>query len=161
MLGDAAVAVNPKDDRYKDLIGQVVILPIQKREIPIISDSAVDPNFGTGAVKVTPLHDANDWEIGERHALAQYKIIDERGRMTAEAGPLCEDLKINECRGKVLEELESQGLLEKSEDFTHQVPHCYRCNSIIEPLANEQWFLKMEELASTACKHRNKGCKER
>ena len=121
MLGDAAVAVNPKDERYKDLIGQTAILPIQKREIPIVADSAVDPEFGTGAVKVTPLHDANDWEMGERHTLSQYKIINEQGRMTAEAGPLCEDLKINECRGKVLEELENQGLLEKSEDFNHQI----------------------------------------
>ena len=157
MLGDAAVAVNPKDERYKDLIGQTAILPIQKREIPIIADSAVDPEFGTGAVKVTPLHDAKDWEIGERHALTQYKIINEQGRMTAEAGPLCEDLKINECRGKVLEELENQELLEKSEDFSHQVPHCYRCNGIIEPLASEQWFLKMDELAKTAIKAVKKG----
>ncbi len=157
MLGDAAVAVNPKDERYKDLIGQTAILPIQKREIPIVADNAVDPEFGTGAVKVTPLHDANDWEMGERHALSQYKIINEQGRMTAQAGPLCEDLKINECREKVLEELENQGLLEKSEDFNHQVPHCYRCNSIIEPLASEQWFLKMDELASVAIKAVKKG----
>ncbi len=150
MLGDAAVAVNPKDERYKDLIGKTLILPIQNREIPIIADDSVDPAFGTGAVKVTPLHDFNDWEIAQRHGLPQYKIIDERGKMTKEAGPVCEGLKVIECREKVLAELEKLGLIEKVEDFTHQIPHCYRCNSIIEPLASEQWFLKMSELAKLA-----------
>ena len=150
MLGDAAVAVNPKDERYKDLIGKNVVLPIQNRNIPIIADYAVDPSFGTGAVKVTPLHDFNDWEIAQRHNLPQYKIINERGRMTKGAGAVCEGLKINECREKVLEELAKQNLLEKTEDFAHQVPHCYRCDSIIEPLANLQWFLKMDQLAKTA-----------
>ncbi len=150
MLGDAAVAVNPKDERYKDLIGQTVILPIQNREIPIIADEAVDPKFGTGAVKVTPLHDFNDWEIVQRHKLAQYKIINERGRMTKEAGAICNGLNVRECREKVIGEIRAQGLLEKEGDFTHQVPHCYRCNSTIEPLASEQWFLKMDDLAKTA-----------
>jgi valyl-tRNA synthetase len=150
MLGDAAVAVNPKDARYKDLIGQTAVLPIQNREIPIIADDSVDPAFGTGAVKVTPLHDFNDWEIGQRHGLLQYKIIDERGRMTKEAGPICEGLKSVECREKILEELGKLGLIEKIEDFIHQIPHCYRCNSVIEPLASKQWFLKMEELAKVA-----------
>ncbi|MFY9457463.1 MAG: class I tRNA ligase family protein, partial [Candidatus Spechtbacterales bacterium] len=152
MLGDAAVAVNPKDERYKDLIGQTVILPIQNREIPIIADEAVDPKFGTGAVKVTPLHDFNDWEIAQRHKLPQYKIINEMGRMTKEAGAICNGLNIRECREKVIAEIRAQGLLEKEEDFTHQVPHCARCNSTIEPLASEQWFLKMADLAKTAIK---------
>jgi valyl-tRNA synthetase len=150
MLGDAAVAVNPEDERYKDLIGRTVILPIQNREIPIIADETVDPKFGTGAVKVTPLHDFNDWEIAQSHKLQQYKIINERGRMTKEAGAICNGLNVRECREKVVGEIRAQGLLEKEEDFTHQVPHCYRCNSTIEPLASEQWFLKMADLAKTA-----------
>ena len=152
MLGDAAVAVNPSDKRYKKLVGQTAILPIQNREIPIIADEVVDPSFGTGAVKVTPLHDFKDWEISQRHKLSQYKIIDERGRMTEEAGAMCEGLKVNECRDKVVEELEKQKLLEKVEDFTHQIPHCYRCGTTIEPLASQQWFLKMDELAKIAIK---------
>lgn len=152
MLGDAAVAVNPKDERYKNLLEQIAILPIQNREIPIIADDAVDPKFGTGAVKVTPLHDFNDWEIAQRHNLKQYKIIDERGRMTKEAGPICDGLKPDECRDKVLEELKNQKLIEKGEDFIHQLPRCYRCNTIIQPLANIQWFLKMDELAKIAIK---------
>ena len=150
LLGDAAVAVNPKDVRYKNLIGKAAILPIQNREIPIIADKSVDPKFGTGAVKVTPLHDFNDWEIAQRNNLPQYKIISERGYMTKKAGLLCDGLKIKECREKVIEELGKQNLIEKTEDFTHQVPHCYRCNSTIEPLANMQWFLKMDELSKIA-----------
>ncbi|MBI1888861.1 MAG: valine--tRNA ligase, partial [Candidatus Spechtbacteria bacterium] len=152
MLGDAAVAVNPKDIKYKDVVGKTVILPIQNREIPIIADDAVDPMFGTGAVKVTPLHDFNDWEIGLRHNLPQYKVINEMGRMTKESGVLCAGLKTQECRAKVLEELMRQNLIEKIEDYTHQVPHCYRCDSVIEPLASMQWFLKMGELAKVAMK---------
>jgi len=150
MLGDAGIAVNPKDVRYKNMIGKTAVLPIQNREIPIIADKAVDPEFGTGAVKVTPLHDFNDWEIAQRHNLAQHKVINEKGRMTKEAGVLCNGLNIKECREKVVEELEKQDLIEKIEDFTHQVPHCYRCNSTIEPLASMQWFLKMDELAKIA-----------
>ncbi len=152
MLGDAAVAVNPRDERYKDLIGQTVVLPIQNREIPIIADPTVDPKFGTGAVKVTPLHDFNDWEIAQRHRLPGYRIINERGRMTKEAGMICNGLNVRECREKVVEELKAQGLMEKEEDFSHQVPHCYRCNAVIQPLANQQWFLKMPELAKAAIK---------
>ena len=157
MLGDAAVAVHPRDERYKDLVGQTVILPIspvgrQNREIPVIADEAVDPKFGTGAVKVTPLHDFNDWEIAQRHNLQGYKIINERGRITEEAGAICNGLNVRECREKVVEELKTRDLLEKEEDFTHQVPHCYRCNSTIEPLANQQWFLKIDELAKLAIK---------
>ncbi len=150
LLGDAAVAVNPKDPRYKNLIGKTAVLPIQNREIPIIADKSVDPQFGTGAVKVTPLHDFNDWEIAQRNKLPQYKIISERGYMTKKAGLLCNGLKVKECREKIIEELGRQNLIEKIDDFTHKVPHCYRCNSVIEPLANMQWFLKMDELTKIA-----------
>ena len=158
MLGDAAVAVNPKDERYKNLIGATLILPIQNREIPLIEDQSVDPSFGTGAVKVTPFHSFADWEIAQRYNLPGYKIIDERGRMTAEAGKDFEGLKTKEAREKVVEILRNENLLEKEpEDFTHQVPHCYRCNSVIEPLANLQWFLKMNELAQVAVSAVKKG----
>ncbi len=150
MLGDSAVAVNPKDPHYKDLIGKTAILPIQKRKIPIIADKAVDLEFGTGAVKVTPAHDLLDAEIGERHKLAFYKVIGPDGHMTKEAGPICEGLKIGECRIKVIEELRKQNLLKKEELYTHNIAHCYRCGTIIESIPSLQWFLKMDELAKMA-----------
>lgn len=152
MLGDSAVAVNPKDKRYKNLIGKTVILPIQNREIPIIADISIDKDFGTGAVKVTPAHDFIDAEIGERHNLPIIKIIDERGKMTEKAGEAFMGLKILECREKVLEELKKIGLLDKEEDYTHTVTKCYRCGGIVEPLPSLQWFLKMGELAKLAIK---------
>jgi valyl-tRNA synthetase len=149
MLGDTAVAVNPRDKRYKDLIGKIAILPIQKREIPIIADRIINQKFGTGAVKVTPAHDLNDWEIKERHQLEVIKIINERGLMTKES-KICEGLKISECREIVIKELEKENLIEKIEDYIHSLPRCYRCNVILEPLPSLQWFLKMGELAKTA-----------
>lgn len=149
MLGDTAVAVNPKDERYKDLIGKTVTLPIQEREIPIVADDAVDLEFGTGAVKVTPAHSIADFEIAERHKLPLEKIIDERGKMTA-AAKICEGLNTSECREKVIVELEKLGLVEKMEDFTHNVSHCYRCNKVIEQILSKQWFVKMNELAKKA-----------
>ena len=152
MLGDSAVAVNPKDERYKDFVGKNVILPIQNREIPIISDITIDKDFGTGAVKVTPAHDFTDAEIGERHNLPIIKIIDERGKMTEKAGEAFVGLKILECREKVLEQLKELGLLEKEEDYTHSVAKCYRCGGTVEPLPSLQWFLKMGELAKLAIK---------
>jgi valyl-tRNA synthetase len=151
MLGDTAVAVNPKDERYKQLIGKNVILPIQNREIPIVKDQAVDPKFGTGAVKVTPAHDITDWEIKERHSLESIKIIAEDGRMTQES-KICQGLTSIQCREKVLEELEKENLIDKVEDYTHALPHCYRCHSLIEPLPSKQWFLKMDVLAKIAIK---------
>jgi valyl-tRNA synthetase len=151
MLGDTAVAVNPKDERYKQLIGKNVILPIQNREIPIVKDQAVDPKFGTGAVKVTPAHDITDWEIKERHNLESIKIIAEDGRMTQES-KICQGLTSIQCREKVLEELEKENLIDKVEDYTHALPHCYRCRSLIEPLPSKQWFLKMDILAKAAIK---------
>ncbi len=145
MLGDAAVAVNPKDNRYKGLVGKKVLLPIQNREIPIIFDEKIDMNFGTGAVKVTPAHDLLDAEIGERHKLPQYQVIDERGRMTKEAGREFEGLKVLEAREKVITELEKAGLVEKVEDYQHNLAVCYRCGATLEPLLSNQWFLRMAE----------------
>ncbi len=152
MLGDSAVAVNPKDERYKELIGQNVLLPIQNRGIPIIADDLVEKEFGTGAVKVTPAHDFNDAQIGERNNLPIYKIIDERGKMTELSGSICEGLKILECRDKVIEKLKELNLLEKEEDYTHSIAKCYRCNGTVEPLPSLQWFVKMSELAKLAIK---------
>jgi len=160
MLGDAAVAVNPKDEKYKNLIGQKVILPIKNREIPIISDIAIDPSFGTGAVKITPAHDFVDYEISLRHNLPIYKIINENGVMTAEAGKEYENLNILEAREKIVAKLQELNLIEKIEDYTHNVAKCYRCGTTIEPLPNSQWFVKMNELAQKAIKEvRNKNIK--
>lgn len=150
MLGDAAVAVNPNDERYKKIIGEKVILPIQNREIPIIAEKEIDMNFGTGAVKVTPAHDLFDSRIGEKNNLPLYKVIGQNGLMTQEAGELCAGLKIKECREKVLEELKKQGLIIKEEDYVHNVAICYRCGTVVEPLPSLQWFLKMDELAKLA-----------
>ena len=152
MLGDTAVAVNPKDKRYKNLVGKKVLLPIQNREIPIISDRRIEMDFGTGAVKVTPAHDMLDEQIGIDHKLPSPKIIGENGRMTNEAGKDFADLKILEAREKVLERLGEFNLIEKIEDYTHNAAKCYRCSSTIEPLRSKQWFLKMDELAKMAVK---------
>jgi len=149
MLGDTAVAINPKDERYKNLIGAIVILPIQNREIPIIADLVVDQKFGTGAVKVTPAHDLTDWEIKERHNLEALQVIDEMGKMTKEA-KIYEGLTTLECRNKVIEELQKENLIERVEDYDHSLPYCYRCHSLIQPLVSKQWFLKMQELAKIA-----------
>jgi len=150
MLGDTAVAVNPKDKRYQALIGKTVILPIVDREIPIIADQSVDLEFGTGALKVTPAHSLADFEIAGRHQLPALKVIDERGRMTKMAGKDFEGLKVVEARALVVKKLEEQNLLEKTEKYTHRVSRCYRCNTIIEPLTSSQWFLKMKDLADLA-----------
>lgn len=157
MLGDSAVAVNPEDARHKDFIGKVAILPIQNRGIPIIADFAVEKEFGTGAVKVTPAHDFTDAEIGERHNLPVYKIIDERGKMTKEAGAICEGLKASECREKVIGKLKEMNLLEKEENYVHAVAKCYRCGGVVEPLPSLQWFLKMDGLAKEAIEAVEKG----
>jgi len=149
MLGDTAVAVNPKDKRYKNLIGQNIILPIQNKKIPIIADKAIDAKFGTGAVKVTPAHDITDWEIKERNNLESVEIIDENGKMTEES-KICKGLSSIECRKKTVEILEKQGLIEKIEDYSHTLPYCYRCQSLIEPIPSNQWFLKMDILAKKA-----------
>jgi valyl-tRNA synthetase len=149
MLGDTAVAVNPKDKRYKNLVGQKVILPIMNQEIPIISDFRVDPEFGTGAVKVTPAHDLTDWEIGQEHKLTAPQVIGKNGKMTEEAKEFA-GLSVFEARQKIIERLTKEGLLEKVEDYFHSVGHCYRCGKTIESLVSKQWFVKIKPLAKKA-----------
>ncbi len=151
MLGDTAVAVHPEDERYKDLVGRTVILPLINREIPVIADSFVDPEFGSGAVKVTPAHDPNDFEIGRRHNLEQVVIIGNKGDMTVEAGKYAGMDRFN-CREKVLQDLQEQGLIVEVEGHDHAIGHCQRCSSIIEPLLSKQWFVKMKPLAGPAIK---------
>ncbi|MFH1656669.1 MAG: valine--tRNA ligase [Candidatus Nealsonbacteria bacterium] len=150
MLGDTAVAVNPKDQRYKNLMGEKVILPLANKEIPIITDRLIDKDFGTGAVKVTPAHSLVDYEIGQNHKLKSVKIIDEKGKITKQAPTQYQGLKITEAREKVIEDLEKQNIIEKIEDYNHQVPKCYRCNTTIELIPSLQWFLKMDKLAKMA-----------
>ena len=150
MLGDTAVAVNPDDKRYKKLIGKKVTLPLVNKKIPIVADRLVDLKFGTGAVKITPAHDLTDYEIGLRHKLDLVKVIDENGRMTKNSPLAYQSLKVLEARQKVVEDLEKSGLLEKVEEYIHQVPKCYRCNTTIELIPSKQWFLKMAELAKIA-----------
>jgi len=152
MLGDTAVAVNPRDKRYKNLVGKTVILPLANREIPIIADFLVDPKFGTGAVKVTPAHDLADQEIGLRHNLKFVQVIDETGKITKEAPIPYQGLTVLEARQKVLEDLKRSNLLEKVEPLIHQLPKCYRCHTTVELILSEQWFLKMKELAKMAIK---------
>lgn len=150
MLGDVAVAVNPTDTRYKELIGQELILPLTGRTIPVIADDYVDKDFGTGCVKVTPAHDPNDFEIGRRHDLPQLLVMDEYAIMNNEAGADFAGLSRFQCREKVLELLEEQGLLEKTQKHEHAVGHCYRCTTAIEPYLSDQWFVKMQPLARRA-----------
>jgi valyl-tRNA synthetase len=149
MLGDTAVAVNPTDDRYRSLVGRNVVLPLLKRVIPVIADQLVDPAFGTGAVKVTPAHDANDFVIGNRHHLRRVSVIDTEARMTAEAGAY-QGLTREEAREAVLRDLAAEGLLERTVDYGLAVGVCDRCKTIVEPLLSKQWFLKMEPLAAPA-----------
>ncbi len=151
MLGDTAVAVNPEDKRYKDFIGKTLILPLINREIPVISDSAVDMEFGTGAVKVTPSHDFNDAEIAQRHNLPYVCIMDEDGKMTDEAGPY-KGLDRYKAREKIINDLKELELLEKIEKHKHAVGHCYRCKTTIEPFQTVQWFVKIKPLAEPAVK---------
>jgi len=146
MLGDTAVAVNPDDERYKDLIGKTITLPLTNREITIIADEYVDAEFGTGAVKITPAHDPNDYLIGERHNLEQLLVMNMNGTMNAAAGPEFEGLDRFAAREKVVEEFEKLGLLEKVDDYEVTLPVCERCKTIVEPILSEQWFVKMDEL---------------
>jgi valyl-tRNA synthetase len=149
MLGDTAVAVNPHDDRYRAAVGKKVLLPLLKRVIPIVADEFVDPEFGTGAVKVTPAHDPNDFEIARRHNLPSVEVIDAEARMTAEAGPY-KGLDRYEARAAVVEDLREQGLLEKIQEYTLAVGTCQRCKTVVEPLLSTQWFMKMKPLAAPA-----------
>jgi len=140
--GDVAVAVNPADPRYKDLVGTSVIEPITRREIPVIADKAVDIEFGTGALKITPAHDPLDFEIGLNHKLAVRNTLDRHGRLTAEAGPLS-GLKVKEAREKSVALLKDNGALEKIDDYVHQVGTCYKCGNILEPTPMDQWFIDL------------------
>ena len=149
LLGDTAVAVNPKDERYSKLSGLNVLLPVINKPIPIIFDSYVDMNFGTGALKITPAHDANDFEIGNAHSLKRIKVIDEDGNMNDLAGPY-RGMDRFECREKILEDLDQAGLLEKVEPYRNAIGHCYRCKTMIEPLLSKQWFVKVSSLAEQA-----------
>ena len=149
MLGDTAVAVNPEDERYSDASGRHVILPLVNRPIPVIFDRYVDMEFGTGALKITPAHDPNDFEIGTTHNLDRVKVIDDDGKMNELAGPY-RGMDRFECRERVLEDLKSAGLLEKVEPYQHAVGHCYRCKTMIEPLLSKQWFVRVKPLAEKA-----------
>lgn len=152
MLGDTAIAVSPRDKRYKNLVGKKVIVPLIEREITIVADKSVDPNFGTGAVKVTPAHSLTDFEISERHHLPIVQVINEKGVMTEKAGRDFVGLTVKEAREKIVERLNILGLIEKEEDYFHRVAKCYRCHTPIEPLISSQWFLKMKNLADLARK---------
>jgi len=149
MLGDVAVAVHPDDERYKDLIGTKVMLPLTDREIPIIADEYVDPAFGTGAVKITPAHDPNDFEIGERHQLERLHVIDFDGTMI-NVPKQFEGLSFEEAREKVLAALEAAELRRGEDNIEHAVGHCYKCGSVIQPLIKDQWFLRIQPLAQKA-----------
>jgi len=150
MLGDTAVAVNPADERYKNLVGKKVLLPLTNREILIVADEAVELEFGTGAVKVTPAHDTTDFEIGQRHNLETISVIGQDDKMTAAAGVSYAGLKIAEARKKIVEDLQVQGFLIKEEPYKHSVGVCYKCGRVIEPLVSEQWFVKIKPLAERA-----------
>jgi valyl-tRNA synthetase len=147
MLGDTAVAVNPSDERYRDLIGATIELPLTGREIPVVADEAVDPSFGTGAVKVTPAHDPADYEMGERHRLPQLVVMDKHARMTEAAGADFAGLDRYEARERVVQRFEELGLLEKIQDYEGAISRCDRCRTVIEPLISLQWFCKQGELA--------------
>lgn len=149
MLGDTAVAVHPKDPRYREFIGRMVLLPLAERPIPVIGDPYVDREFGTGALKITPAHDFNDFEIGRKHRLDVVQVIADDGTMSAEAG-IYAGMDRFACRKKVLEDLEKGGLLVKVEDYRHRVGHCYRCKKVVEPALSLQWFVKTRPLADVA-----------
>ena len=150
MLGDTAVAVNPNDDRYRELVGQTLLLPLTGREIKVVVDEFVDPEFGTGAVKVTPAHDPNDYEMGVRHNLEQVVVIDNFAKMTEAAGAEYAGLDRYKARTKVVENLEALGLLEKVIDYEFSISKCERCKTVIEPLISTQWFLRMDTLRDDA-----------
>jgi len=162
-LGDTALAVNPGDKRYKRYVGQDIEIDsvdnsvplsdapkLKKIKIKVVADEAADPEFGTGVIKVTPAHDMTDFEMGQRHNLPSIKVIDERGKMTENAGVRYKGMKITEAREQIVKDLQELGLIDKIEDYEHNIARCDRCNSVIEPLPSEQWFLKISELAKLA-----------
>ncbi|HZG18130.1 MAG TPA: valine--tRNA ligase [Candidatus Bathyarchaeia archaeon] len=149
MLGDTAVAVHPEDERYKHLVGKMVVLPITGRHIPIVADDYVDPEFGSGAVKITPAHDPNDFELGLRHNLPQIVVMDESGTMNEQAGPYA-GLDRFACRAQIIKDLTEQGVMFKIEEHIHQVGHSERSDAVVEPYLSTQWFVKMQPLADAA-----------
>ena len=151
ILGDTAVAVNPSDGRYQATVGRIAVLPAIGRHIPIISDEAVDPTFGTGAVKVTPAHDPDDYEIGQRHDLAQIDILTEVATLNDQGGPY-QGLDRYEARENLLNNLQREGLLVRTEDYIHSIGHCQRCDTIVEPRVSTQWFVRIKPLAEPAIK---------
>ncbi len=152
MLGDSAIAVNPNDDRYKELVGKKVVLPLANRIIPIIADEAVDMKFGTGAVKVTPAHDPVDFDLGNKHKLEFIKVIDEDAKITDKAPIKYQGMSREKSRELVVEDLEAQGYLEKIEDYHHRVGTCVRCETLTEPMVSLQWFLKTKSISEPAIK---------
>ncbi|MFN3411274.1 MAG: valine--tRNA ligase [Exilispira sp.] len=153
MLGDTAVAVNPNDERYKGFAGKEVILPLTNRRIPIIEDNYVDPSFGTGAVKITPAHDPNDYEVAKRHNLPFIYVIDNKGNMTENVPKQFINLERYKCREKIIYQLEQDGFLIKTEPYKHSVGHCERCDTTIEPMLSDQWFVRLKELSYQARKY--------
>ncbi|MBE0476333.1 MAG: valine--tRNA ligase [Coriobacteriia bacterium] len=149
MLGDTCVAVHPEDERYRDVVGATVVLPLLGRDIPVVADDYVDPCFGTGAVKVTPAHDPNDFEIAERHGCEKVNVLAPDATVNENGGPYA-GLDRFEARGRVVADLEAQGLLAEVEDRPHAVGHCYRCHTIVEPWLSDQWFVDMKPLAAPA-----------
>lgn len=152
MLGDTALCIHPKDERYKHLIGKTAILPIVNRRLPIIIDEYIDLSFGTGVMKVTPAHDPNDFLLGQRHGLEQINILDEKAHMNHSVPSQYQGMDRLECRKKLVKDLEEQGFLLKTEPYLHNVGTCYRCHTIIEPWLSDQWFVKMKPLAEPALK---------
>ena len=149
LLGDTAVAVNPEDERYKDFVGKTVTLPLVGREIPVVADSYVDMEFGTGVVKITPAHDPNDFEVGLRHNLPVINVMDDTAHMNSNAGKY-EGMDRYECRKAIVADLEAEGFLVKIEPHSHNVGTCYRCGTTVEPRVSMQWFVKMQPLAEPA-----------
>jgi valyl-tRNA synthetase len=150
MLGDTAVAVHPEDPRYTALVGKQAALPLTGRNIPVIADTYVDREFGTGVVKITPAHDPNDWEVGKRHDLPAINILSPEGRLNDDVPEKYRGLTVKEARQAVLEDLKAGGFYIREEDITHAVGHCYRCHTVIEPFLSEQWFVRMKPLAEKA-----------
>ncbi|MDE5616445.1 MAG: valine--tRNA ligase, partial [Clostridia bacterium] len=149
MLGDTAVAVNPKDERYKDAVGKMLVLPLLNKQIPVVADEYVEMDFGSGAVKITPAHDPNDFEVGSRHNLEVIKVMNDDGSMNENAGAYC-GLDRAEARKRICDDLQTQGYMVRIEDYKHNVGECYRCHATVEPIVSKQWFVKMQPLAKPA-----------
>lgn len=157
MLGDTAVAVNPNDKRYVKFIGKTIKLPLVGREVPIVADEMVDIKFGTGAVKITPAHDINDYDVAQRHSLPMITVISTKGTMTDNVSEKYRELPVNEARRLIVKDLKEQGLLTKEEVYSHRVGHCYKCDTVIQPLLRDQWFVSMKPLAEKAIKALEEG----